>query len=292
MFITTLISSPGLLEPLLVKNLHEAWGGRGDVAWLAPGEAAEFSLASIPQNQKEVWQDLQKLRIDLVVQPAAHRRKKLLLADMDSTMIRQECIDELAEKAGVGAAVKKITSSTMNGELDFTTALHKRTALLKGQPAEIIDQVLKERIDLMPGGETLVATMRENGAYTALISGGFTSFSSVIAAKLGFNEYRSNRLLIKDGLLTGELLPPIMDATAKVDAFDEITATLNIKDSEVLAVGDGANDLGMLLRAGMGVALHAKPCVAAECKVHVNFGDLHALLYLQGYTKAEFLSFI
>ena len=239
-----------------------------------------------------LWQDLQKLRIDLVVQPAAHRRKKLLLADMDSTMIRQECIDELADKAGVGAAVKKITSRTMNGELDFTTALHKRTALLKGQPAEIIDQVLKERIDLMPGGETLVSTMRKNGAYTALISGGFTSFSSVIAAKLGFNEYRSNRLLIKDGLLTGELLPPIMDATAKVDAFDEITATLNIKDSEVLAVGDGANDLGMLLRAGMGVALHAKPSVAAKCKVHVNFGDLHALLYLQGYTKAEFLSFI
>ena len=275
-----------------MKNLHEAWGGRGDIAWLAPREAAEFSLTSIPQNQKEVWQDLQKLRIDLVVQPAAHRRKKLLLADMDSTMIRQECIDELAEKAGVGAAVKKITSSTMNGELDFTTALHKRTALLKGQPAEIIDQVLKERIDLMPGGETLVATMRENGAYTALISGGFTAFSSAIAAKLGFNEYRSNHLLIKDGLLTGELLPPIMDATAKIDAFDEITATLNIKDSEVLAVGDGANDLGMLLRAGMGVALHAKPCVAAKCKVHVNFGDLHALLYLQGYTKAEFLSFI
>ena len=287
MFVATFIAAPGLLDPSLVDNLRKAWG-RSDALWLAADEAAEFSLTSLPQDRWQVWQELQKFQVDLVVQPETLRRKKILLADMDSTIIQQECIDELAKQAGVGARVQDITAKAMNGELDFETALQERTALLKGQPAAIIDQVLAERIDLVPGGKTLLATMQRHGAYAALVSGGFTAFTSVIAAKLGFNEYRANQLLIKDGLLTGNVALPIQGKKAKVEALEAITATLGLNASDVLAVGDGANDLDMLKRAGIGVAMHAKPNVAAQCKVRINFGDLTALLYLQGYTKEEF----
>ncbi len=289
MFVITLISAPGLLDPSLVENLRNAWGG-GDAIWLAPDEAAEFTLSSLPQNRWQVWHDLQDLQIDLIVQPAENRRKKMLLADMDSTMIRQECIDELADHAGVGARVKDITDRAMNGELDFEEALHERVALLKGQPAAIIDQVLAERIDLMAGGKVLLATMRENGAYAALVSGGFTAFSAAIAAELGFDEHRANELLMTDGALSGRVALPVLGRQAKVDALEQITKTLGLSEDDVLAVGDGANDLGMLGRAGTGAALHAKPSVAAECDIRVNFGDLTALLYLQGYAQTEFIT--
>lgn len=289
MFVITLISAPGLLDPSLVENLRNAWGG-GDAIWLAPDEAAEFSLSSLPQNRWQVWHDLQDLQIDLIVQPAENRRKKMLLADMDSTMIRQECIDELADHAGVGARVKDITARAMNGELDFEEALHERVALLKGQPAAIIDQVLAERIDLMAGGKVLLATMRENGAYAALVSGGFTAFSAAIAAELGFDEHRANELLMTDGALSGKVALPVLGRQAKVDALEQITKALGLSGDDVLAVGDGANDLGMLGRAGTGAALHAKPSVAAECDIRVNFGDLTALLYLQGYAQTEFIT--
>jgi len=289
MFVITLISAPGLLDPSLVENLRNAWGG-GDAIWLAPDEAAEFSLSSLPQNRWQVWHDLQDLQIDLIVQPAENRRKKMLLADMDSTMIRQECIDELADHAGVGARVKDITARAMNGELDFEEALHERVALLKGQPAAIIDQVLAERIDLMAGGKVLLATMRENGAYAALVSGGFTAFSAAIAAELGFDEHRANELLMTDGALSGKVALPVLGRQAKVDALEQITKALGLSEDDVLAVGDGANDLGMLERAGTGAALHAKPSVAAECDIRVNFGDLTALLYLQGYAQTEFIT--
>ena len=289
MFVITLISAPGLLDPSLVENLRNAWGG-GNAIWLAPDEAAEFSLSSLPQNRWQVWHDLQDLQIDLIVQPAENRRKKMLLADMDSTMIRQECIDELADHAGVGARVKDITARAMNGELDFEEALHERVALLKGQPAAIIDQVLAERIDLMAGGKVLLATMRENGAYAALVSGGFTAFSAAIAAELGFDEHRANELLMTDGALSGKVALPVLGRQAKVDALEQITKALGLSGDDVLAVGDGANDLGMLGRAGTGAALHAKPSVAAECDIRVNFGDLTALLYLQGYAQTEFIT--
>jgi len=289
MFVITLISAPGLLDPSLVENLRNAWSG-GDAIWLAPDEAAEFTLSSLPQNRWQVWHDLQDLQIDLIVQPAENRRKKMLLADMDSTMIRQECVDELADHAGVGARVKDITARAMNGELDFEEALHERVALLKGQPAAIIDQVLAERIDLMAGGKVLLATMRENGAYAALVSGGFTAFSAAIAAELGFDEHRANELLMTDGALSGKVALPVLGRQAKVDALEQITKTLGLSEDDVLAVGDGANDLGMLGRAGTGAALHAKPSVAAECDIRVNFGDLTALLYLQGYAQTEFIT--
>lgn len=271
----------------LIDSLKNAWGG-ADVKWLAAGEASEFAVAEIPDNRWEVWSDLQTLGVDLIVQPEEGRRKMMLLADMDSTMIQQECIDELAAEAGVGERVAAITAAAMNGELDFDGALRERVGLLKGLPESVIDEVLDKRITLMPGGQELVATMKANGAYAALVSGGFTAFTEAIAEKLGFDENRANTLISKDGLLTGDVGMPILGKQAKVDALEEITARLGISESDVLAVGDGANDLGMLKRAGTGVALHAKPSVAAQCDVRVNFGDLTALLYLQGYARDAF----
>ncbi|WP_164660714.1 phosphoserine phosphatase SerB [Tropicibacter sp. Alg240-R139] len=289
MFVATLLTNPSQpnLDPALVESLRNAWGG-GDAQWLSPDEVAEFTLSTLPDNQWDVWADLQKTGMDLVVQPVEGRRKKMLLADMDSTMIQQECIDELAEVAGVGARVKEITARAMNGELDFEGALTERVGLLKGLDEGVIQQVLEERITLMPGGKALLATMKANGGYAALVSGGFTAFTSSVAATLGFDENRANTLLVADGKLTGEAGRPILGKQAKVEALEQITAGLGIAEGDVIAVGDGANDLGMLERAGTGVALHAKPSVAAECNVRINHGDLTALLYVQGYARDAF----
>jgi phosphoserine phosphatase len=289
MFVVTLVSSPArpAIEPTLVESLRGAWGGAA-TRWLAMNEAVEFMVPAIPDNRWDVWKDLQGMNVDLIVQPEAGRRKKMLLADMDSTMIQQECIDELADEAGVGDYVKDITARAMNGELDFEAALTERVALLKGLDQEVISKVLAERITFMPGGKALVTTMREHGGYAALVSGGFTAFTARVAAELGFDENRANTLLVADGKLTGEAGRPILGKQAKVDALEEITRKLEISEQDVMAVGDGANDLGMLKRAGSGVALHAKPSVAAECDIRINHGDLTALLYLQGYAKTEF----
>lgn len=291
MFIATLLTAPDrpVLDRATVESVRNAWGG-GDAVWLDPGVAAEFPLEAMPANRWEVWQGLQSLNVDLVVQPAEGRRKRLLLADMDSTMIQQECIDELADEAGVGAVVADITARAMNGELDFEGALRERVGLLKGLPVAVIDRVIRDRITLMPGGPELLATMKANGAYAALVSGGFTAFTARIAAMLGFDENRANTLLHEGGTLSGQVAEPILGRQAKVDALNDITARLGIPLSDAMAVGDGANDLGMLKLAGAGVALHAKPVVAAECDIRINHGDLTALLYVQGYPREAFVT--
>jgi phosphoserine phosphatase len=289
MLIVTLLSHP--LRPVLdrttVESLRNAWGG-GDAVWLDPGVAAEFAVEAMPDTRWEVWQSLQTMGIDLVVQPALGRRKRLLIADMDSTMIEQECIDELADEAGVGAHVAGITARAMNGELDFEDALRERVGLLKGLPEAVIGQVIRDRITLMSGGPVLLATMKAHGAYAALVSGGFTAFTAAIAATLGFDENRANTLIIENGVLSGRVADPILGRAAKVQALQEISSRLGITPAEAIAVGDGANDLGMLGLAGAGVALHAKPSVQAECDIRINHGDLTALLYLQGYAREEF----
>lgn len=289
MFIVTLLCNPDdpRLDPSMVDALRNAWGG-GDIQWLAPDLAAEFAVARVPENRDAVWQELQAAHIDMALQPAEGQRKAMLIADMDSTVIRQECIDELAAEAGIGPRVAEITARAMNGELDFEGALKERVALLKGLKAGVIEKVLDSRITYTPGGDVLVATMRANGGHAVLVSGGFTNFADRVGARLGFHETRANTLLIENGLLTGEVAEPILGREAKVAALREISARLGLALDQVMAVGDGANDLGMLGLAGAGVALHAKPSVAAQCDIRINHGDLTALLYLQGYNRDEF----
>jgi phosphoserine phosphatase len=291
MFTITLLTAPAkpALDPALVEARRDAWGG-GDVLWLAPGEAAEFDVAEMPGDFWDAWAALQPFGVDLAAQPAEGRRKRMLIADMDSTMIGQECIDELAAEAGVGAYVAQITARAMNGELDFEAALRERVGLLEGLDAGVIDKVLRERITAAPGGHALVRTMKRHGAYCALVSGGFTAFTRRVAGWFGFDENRANELLVAGGKLTGRVAEPILGRDAKVQALEEVSAMMGLEHAQVMAVGDGANDLGMLKLAGAGVALHAKPAVAAECELRVNHGDLTALLYLQGYGRDEFVS--
>lgn len=290
MFIATLLTNPDrpVLDRVTVEALRNAWGG-GDARWLEPAVAAEFPIPSVPDTLWQVWAGLQDRGIDLALQAQTGRRKRLLLADMDSTMILQECIDELADEAGVGARVADITARAMNGEIDFAEALRARVALLRGVPEAVIAQVLRDRITFRAGGRTLVATMKANGGHAALVSGGFTSFTGPVAAQLGFDEHRANVLEVAAGRLTGTVAEPILGREAKVAALTDIAARLGLSAAEVMAVGDGANDLGMLQRAGAGVALHAKPVVAAQCDLRINHGDLTALLFLQGYAREEFV---
>ncbi|MBY6154732.1 phosphoserine phosphatase SerB [Vannielia litorea] len=288
MFIASLIACPGGLDPAAVVALRNAWGG-GDVQWLAPDEAAEFELlGALPTNAPEVSAEMRAMGVDLNILPGEGRRKRLLLADMDSTMIEQECIDELAAEAGVGERVAAITARAMNGELDFFEALDERVSLLQGLPVSVIDKVLAERIRYRPGGKVLLATMRASGARTALVSGGFTAFTAKVAAELGFDEHRANVLLTEGESLSGKVQKPALGSDAKVEALMDIASALGLSNLDAIAVGDGANDLPMLDTAGIGVALHAKPTVAAQCDVRVDHGDLTALLYLQGYAKSEF----
>lgn len=289
MFVATLLSDPAKagLEDATVQSLRNAWGG-GAIRWLNPGIAAEFPLEAKPSNLWQVWANLQEISIDLAVQPAAGRKRRLLLADMDSTMIEQECIDELAAVAGVGPKVAAITAQAMDGGLDFEQSLRARLALLAGQPADIIKSVLASQISYAAGGSTLIATLRAHGCYTALVSGGFTAFSGPVAQHLGFDEHRANTLLLENGKLTGQVAEPILGRAAKIDALSDICNRLGLSHDDAMTVGDGANDLGMLGAAGAGVALHAKPSVARQCTLRINHGDLTALLYLQGYSADEF----
>lgn len=293
-FVATLVANPSnpVLTPSLAEKAADAVKASG-LYWLADGIACDIALrddGDIEAARKALRTAIGDAPVDLAVQEAETRRKKLLIADMDSTMIGQECIDELAAEVGLKDKVATITARAMNGEIAFEPALRERVALLKGLPVSVIDEVIEKRITLTPGGRELIATMKAKGYYTALVSGGFTVFTSRIAATLGFHENRANILLDADGRLTGEVAEPILGKQAKVDALNEIAARIGISPEEAMAVGDGANDLGMLHLSGAGVALHAKPAVAAEAKIRIDHSDLTALLYLQGYRKSDFVT--
>ena len=293
MYAATLIANPksaNLTAEIVAETATKL--GVQDIDWLNENIACDIFLPNErhPVELDVIRDGLRENEIDFVVQPVEGRRKKVLLADMDSTMIQQECIDELAAEAGVGQHVAEITARAMNGELDFDDALRERVGLLKGLDVSVIQKVIVSRITLMPGGAVLLATMKANDAYAALVSGGFTDFTQVIADKLGFDENRANTLLQSGGVLTGEVGTPILGRDAKVEALENIIEQKGLSVDDVIAVGDGANDLGMLGRAGTGVALHAKPVVAAQSNVQLNFSDLTGLLYLQGYRISDFMA--
>jgi phosphoserine phosphatase len=293
--VATLISSPGAaaLDAAALARARATLPSPGEPRWLAERIAADLPFSPINETDNRTWAE--RLRetlagrpIDVVVQPNEDRRKRLLVADMDSTMIGQECIDELAARVGLKARVAAITERAMRGDIAFEPALRERVALLSGLPVSVVADVIAERIRLTPGGSTLVATMRANGAHTCLVSGGFTLFSERIAAMIGFDENRANRLVVADGRLAGRVEEPILGREAKLATLNDLTARLGLAPSATLAVGDGANDLAMLVAAGLGVAYHAKPVVAAQAHARIDHGDLTALLYIQGYRREEF----
>ena len=290
--VATLISNPKAAKlSQAIANMASDALSATTIEWLAPEIACDIALPETLSGQEAdetIRSALAGEPIDVAVQRAEGRRKKMLIADMDSTMIDQECIDELAAEVGIKDHVAAITARAMNGEIEFEPALRERVALLKGLELSVIDRVIEGRITLASGGRELVTTMRRDGAYTALVSGGFDIFTGRIAAMLDFHEHRANRLIEADATLAGLVAEPILGREAKARSLREIAATLGITTDDVMAVGDGANDLDMLRIAGAGVALHAKPSVAAQAQIRIDHGDLTALLYLQGYRREEF----
>ncbi len=254
--------------------------------WLAPGTACEFRVAE-PTIVGAARSALDHASVDANVVPNEHRRKRLLIADMDSTIIGCECIDEIADFAGIKPQIAAITERSMSGEIPFEGALRERVMLLKGLPQSVLDRVFAERITLNSGARLLVRTMAENGAMTALISGGFTFFTSRVAEAAGFATHQANELIIEDGKLAGTVREPILGREAKHDALLRLAREQNIDLQDTLAVGDGANDLGMIGAAGLGIAYRAKPIVAAAAHARLDHSDLTAALYLQGFRETD-----
>jgi phosphoserine phosphatase len=288
MFIATLIAAGRLSGgdiSAAADALREAGIEPGGPQWIDRDKACDLALGAAPAGAREALEGL-IAGVDVIVQPAQDRRKRLLAADMDSTMITVECIDELADYAGVKAQVAAVTERAMRGELDFGAALDARVALLKDLDEQAIDRCLQERVRLTPGARTLVRTMRADGAFTLLVSGGFTRFAEPVAQKIGFDAVAANVLAAADGRLTGQVEKPIVDADGKRDAMVAAAERLGLARADLLAVGDGANDIPMLLEAGLGIAYRAKPAVAAAADARVDANDLTALLYLQGYPRS------
>ena len=276
-----------------IRNNAAHYADLGASDWLAPGRALDIPLSGEPKALRAGIASLADAhpdwRVDVNIVAAAGRRKKLLVADMDSTIIGCECIDELADMAGLKPKIAAITEKAMRGEIEFEDALRERVSLLKGLPLEALARVYAERVRLNPGAKALLRTMRANGAYCLLISGGFTYFTSRVAEEAGFDGQTGNTLLDDGNALTGEVVEPILGRAAKLDALEATAKARRLDMSETMAVGDGANDLGMIEHAGLGVAYHAKPLVAAAAGAAVTFGDLTSLLYLQGYRESEII---
>ena len=291
---TLIAATAGVLDDAALARAQAALPGAAAPRWLSRDEAADIPFSpESPVDQRALAERLRAAigeRVDVVVQPVAHRKKKLLLADMDSTMIGQECIDELADYVGLKTHVAAITERAMRGEIAFEPALRERVALLEGLKVSVIEEVLRDRIKLTPGAKALVGTMRKNGARTALVSGGFTLFTDRVAAMIGFDENRANSLTLIDGhKLAGTVAEPIFGRDAKRAALLELRQEFELKPEETMAVGDGANDLDMIMEAGLGVAYHAKPKVAQAAAARIDYADLTALLYVQGYARDEFV---
>jgi phosphoserine phosphatase len=309
LFTATLIAEGGL-EGILEEVAHQFmtdWtaGTLRSLEWIEEGVAGDFTFAPAPDFGVEDCAHLaaglgdlaalvakarrRDLAVDAVVQPSADRSKRLLVADMDSTMITVECIDELADFAGIRQEVAAITERAMLGELDFGTALEARVRLLAGLDAALVDRCRAERVRLTPGAQTLVRTMKAHGAACILVSGGFTRFADAVAEAIGFDRVVANILEIEDGRLTGAVVRPIVGAQAKRSALVDAAAELSVPIERTLAVGDGANDIPMLRAAGLGVAYHAKPAAAAEADARIDHHDLTALLWVQGYRRSEWV---
>ena len=295
LLVATLVANP--LQPAVTDEVltraARALGHETEPSVLARGIAADLILER--QIEPRAAEDalrtaVQGQPIDVVVQPLAHRRKRLFLADMDSTMIGQECIDELADYVGLKTEVSEITERAMRGEIAFEPALRERVALLKNLPVGVVDEIIESRITLTPGGRVLVRTMRANGAYTCLVSGGFTLFTGPVAARIGFDEHRSNYLIVENEALAGTVEEPILGREAKLATLVELRARFGLAPHETMAVGDGANDLAMLGEAGLGVAFRAKPAVAAAAHARIDHADLSALLYMQGFKQSEIMA--
>lgn len=312
MFVATLIADGGIDDGFLAEVAHQfdtdftAGHLSAPVALIDEGFAGDFYFSAAEGFETSRCAELalairaqalsiakggldRRLALDVVVQPAANRQKKLLVADMDSTMITVECIDELADYAGIKPQIAAVTEAAMRGELDFAEALDARVALLKGLGADAIDRCLAERVQLMPGARTLVQTMKAQGATTILVSGGFTRFAQPVGEQIGFDRVIANELLIEADALTGFVTKPIVDSATKETTLLNAMAELNLPAGATLAVGDGANDLAMIRQAGLGVAYHAKPIVAAAAGARIDHGDLTVLLYAQGLARRDWI---
>lgn len=293
--ILTLIAAPGALDPALVSKVRGALDALGAAPgtpdWLAEREAVDipFADAAAEQAAAAARAALAGAPVDAIATPAEARRKRLLVADMDSTIVTSETLDEIAAFAGLKEKIAEITRRSMNGELDFRQALVERVGMLAGLDVSALEATWAAT-EMMPGAAELVATMRANGATCCLASGGFTFFTGRVAEKLGFHHHVSNILLIEDGKLTGKVVEPVFDRNAKLSTLKRLATDNGLPLAATLAVGDGANDLDMIQAAGLGVAYRAKPVVAAAARARVDHTDLLALLYMQGYRRAEFVT--
>jgi phosphoserine phosphatase len=290
--ILTLIAPPGHLQASVISRVRAALldlgGQAGTPDWLAEGEAVDLPFSGLAPEQADAITRgaLEGAPVDCIAQAAEGRRKKLLVADMDSTIVTAETLDELAAYAGVQDQIAAITQRSMNGEIDFATSLRERVAMIKGLTLTALEETWA-KIEMMPGAEVLVRTMGAHGAHCAIASGGFTWFTSRVAEKLGFQSHHANILLDDGAALTGLVEEPVFDRDAKLTILKKLAAELHLPLTATIAVGDGANDLAMLGAAGLGVAYHAKPVVAATARARVDHADLRALLYAQGYRAAD-----